>query len=164
MAFTPEDGSIVAGANTYVEVADAVDYAADRGVTLPTGTDGETLLVKAADWVDSFRDRFAGALVSADQEMAWPRFGAYYERFAIASDEIPEVIKRAQIEAAIAIQEDSLTLLPNGTIQPVRREKVGPLETEYDTRGFSGFSPRLSAAEGLLAPLLRGGITRTQRA
>jgi hypothetical protein len=166
MTFTVEDGTIIAGANSYVSLIAARAYALDRGVTLSAvDAELEVTLVQAADWVESYRSRFKGELTSADQEMSWPRAGAYYETIYISSVEIPETLKRAQIEAAIAIQEDDLTILPNGIVKPVRREKVGQLETEYDTRhGNTGFTPRLTAAEGLLAPILSGGMNRTVRA
>lgn len=166
MALVVEDGSIVESANSYISLADARAYALDRGVVLSAvDADLTAILVKAADYVDSFRAQYMGTKVSGDQTMQWPRTGVSVEGFAIDSTAIPALLQAAQVEAAIAITNGA-DLRPVGNAAPVYMEKVGPLETRYDTRGGrSTLVPRVTAVESLLRPLFRfGGKMRPVRA
>ena len=92
------------------------------------------------------------------QERAWPRTGATAYGADIPSTAVPAAVVEASYLAAL--QEDaspgSLSVVVTAAAQ-VKREKVGPIETEYQaTSGDAVISstPLLSAIEGLLAPLL----------
>lgn len=164
MAFTVEDGSGVAGANSYVSVADARSYALDRGLTLPDDALAcEQALVKAADYLDThYENRLQGRPVATDQTMQWPRQYVYVDSRLLSYTAIPARVVAAQIEAAVAITA-GVDLSPSGvTSAPVKRTRVGSLETEYATEGGRGrTSPKVSAVDRLMRPLLRGG-GRTQ--
>lgn len=156
MAFTVEDGTIVAGANSYIALADARTYAADRGLTLPTtDADCQEALVRGADYIDGkYGSLFQGNIVDVDQTMMWPRNRAYLYGWLLPNDEIPTIVKEAQVQAAVALTA-GVELEPAGNSAPVRREKVGALETEYQTSsGRGSIEPRVTAVERLLQPLL----------
>jgi hypothetical protein len=168
MALTVENGSLVAGANSYVSIEDARAYAADRGLSLPDdAAECADVLVRAADYVDSFRSRFVGMTVSADQSMEWPRTGVYIRGRALSQTSVPALLVNAQVEAAVILAA-GIDLMPyNSSSRLVKREKIGPLETEYETTGGGGsIVPRTISVERLLQPLFRGGggPTRTERA
>ncbi len=67
MAIVVEDGTVVAGANSYITRASAIAYAAARGVTLANTTATDAQVVKAFDYLESLRSQFEtiGATLSA---------------------------------------------------------------------------------------------------
>lgn len=159
MAFTVEDGSGLAAANSYVSVADARSYAVDRGLTLPTDALAcEQALVKAADYIDNhYENRLQGRTVSAEQSMQWPRTSVYVDGRLLAYTAVPARVIAAQIEAAVAITAGT-DLSPTMTQAPVKRERIGSLEKEYATDGGRGRTrPSVTAVDRLIRPLLKSG-------
>jgi len=62
MALIIEDGTIVAGADSYATLAVLRAYALKRGVTLSAvDADLEVLAIKAMDYIGSFEDKFQSA-------------------------------------------------------------------------------------------------------
>lgn len=158
MSLVIEDGSIVAGANSYVTVAEIRDYATARGVTLPAdNSDVEILAIKAMDYLESQR-RYKGEKVDIDQTLQWPRAGAYVDGFRIPDDSIPRELRFAQMAAAI--EAKGADLLPNKDGKgAVSSETVGPISVSYATStGSAPTGPSaFSKAWVLLRPLLRVG-------
>lgn len=70
-----EDGSGVTGANTYVDRADAIVYAADRGVTLADDATTDAALLNGMAYLNGLK--FKGFPVSPFQTNAFPRDGIY---------------------------------------------------------------------------------------
>ena len=103
MAIVVEDGSIVSGANSYVSRADAIAYAAARGVTLADSSATDVLLIKSASYLESFRDKFRGVLVTRDQPLAWPRYDAVIEGFGWTESEIPRQVINAQLAVVLEL-------------------------------------------------------------
>lgn len=156
MALVVEDGSIVPGANSYVSDAEFVSYAAERGIDIPVDqTEREQLLIVAADYIDAnYRSSFKGEKVTRDQPMQWPRVEVYIDCFSISSSEIPTELKRAQMEAAIAANEQDIYTNSDGT--SVKKEKLDVLEVEYFQGGSAG-QPVLGKTKDLINPLLKTG-------
>ena len=71
MALTIEDGTGVAGANTYLSEDEFAAYASARGKII-TGS-LEQLIIQAMDYVETLR--FRGQKNSSDQALQWPRAG-----------------------------------------------------------------------------------------
>lgn len=153
---TVEDGTIVAAADTYVEITEFVEYATNYGVTIPDDdVEIESILRRAyiqmagMDWI--------GSPVSGDQSGAWPRFGGYRNGFLVDSGSIPTQIKLGQMALAAEIYADDLDP-PEGRQGAVKSETVGPIKTEYATapnyrarpaasrRSFAHFSGFLNAS------------------
>ena len=120
-----ETGSGSSTSNSYVSAAELATYAADRGITV-TGT-ANLLLIRAMDYIES--KNFVGTKGSKGQALMWPRTGVMLNSYYFASDAIPQLLKDAQIETAIAIG-DGVDPLNNQARQTIK-EKVGSLEVEY---------------------------------
>lgn len=134
MALIVEDGSIVAGANTYVSDATYVAYAASRGYTIgATEAEREIELFNGMDFIESHRDQFKGLKVSQGQDTQWPRYSVYLDGFQLDSNVIPIELKRAQMEASVLSRTTSLT--PSGAIQNVQSESIGELSVSYYSGG-----------------------------
>lgn len=171
MALTIEDGTIVAGANSYVTVAEAVAFAQARGEVFPTlDADVEPLLIGAMDYLEGFRTQFSGSQVEPGvQDLQYPRVDSTVDGLAFPSDKIPKELKYAQMQLAIdkyAIGD----LAPTETGYAVAKEKVDVLEVEYATGGrLSGASapaePSFPKADKWLEPLFgqSGSWLRTVR-
>lgn len=152
MALVIEDGSIVSGANSFVTDTEYVDYAAARGLTIG-GFDGarEIELIKAMDYILSVETRLKGSRVNEIQGLPYPRLNLYVRNFFISSDTIPENAKTSQMEAAAAA--NSQELLNNSTVNDIKREKLGVLESEF-FEGGSWTIERTERVDAALAPLM----------
>lgn len=122
-----------ASADSYGSLAEADAYFAARQTGNWDGSDAskEMALRKAVTYLDNvYRGAWKGLRAAQTQALAWPRYDVIDEDgFVLPVDEIPEVLKRAQFEAADLIAE-GVNL--EATIErPIKREKVGPLEVEY---------------------------------
>ena len=149
MAIIVEDGSIVAGANSYVSEAELTAYATQRGVTLTGGT--EALLIKAMDYLQTLE--YIGDKKTADQPLLWPRRNVTIDGFDVSSEEIPEELKNAQLALAVSIDEGND---PMATIhRKTRKEKVDVLEIEYADNSAS--AAIITSVNRILAKLLSGG-------
>lgn len=165
MAFTVEDGTVVADANSYASVAYFESYFTDRGVdhSAMSNTQKEQALVRATDYVDKrFGRLFRGYRSSSSQELEWPRNDAYDDNDYPLSP-VPKVLKQAVCEYAWrshnlgelapdpALSFNTRDSLGTGTTESASnveslREKVGPIETE--TRFGSSSSSGVRTATG----------------
>lgn len=155
MALIVEDGSIVAGANSYNSVAEIRSYASARGYALPTDdVDVEKLAVQATDYLETFRKRYQGSRTDpANQSLQFPRYGVVLDGYIyVDSNVIPGELKLAHCQATVEAYENDL--LPNGSAK-VKKEKVDVLEVEYQESSLSEVSfPKVDA---LIEPLLKSG-------
>lgn len=166
-----EDGTGVAGAQSYATVAQLDAYAQLRGLSLPsTEEEKERLLILAMDYIEAKTNDFAGERRLATQPLSWPRYGmwifnAYFDDYAI-----PDILIEAQCDiAARSVGIDLLpTILPSGPKGPVTQETVGPVSVSYATpdTNSSPSLPMFPRAEALLSNLLtvRGGMIPTRKA
>lgn len=168
MAFTLEDGTGVVDANSYVDVAFADAYFADRGITAWTGTADlkKTWFIQATDYVEGrFGRRFIGTPTNENQGLHFP----VNDVDELDEDEIPVKLKRAICEYAIRAKTAPLapdpTIDASGVAVVTVGKKLGPLEKTFQVVG-SGvpalFRP-YPAADMLLAGLLipsSGRVTR----
>lgn len=166
MALVIEDGSGVAGADSYVTRAEYIQFSLDYyGATVADDDAADVDLRKAFAWLNG--QSWKGTKTyGRSQTGAWPRTGVKdCEGIAIASDEIPTEVKQAQMELAYAERVSPGTLTPAGSVRDalVSREKVDVIEVEYD---LSTMTPenallyaqvRVEAAMRLLGCFLSGG-------
>lgn len=156
MSLIIEDGTIVAGAVSYVTAAEARAWAAKRGVTL-SADDAvlEPLLVKACDYLQSIEGNYRGSRVDDAQPLAWPRQKVYLfgNTTAIAVTYVPQQLKDAQCQ--LAIDAGSRDLQPTGDGREVLMKQVDVLVTQYARSGSGVNRPILDKAMGILSPLLR---------
>lgn len=129
--FVVEDGTIVAGANSYstVEFADSYssDYGAPTAWTSSTTAQKEEALRLGTRDIDAlFEERFIGSRADEDQSLAWPRIYAYdRDGFAIASDVVPTVIKNITVLAAIARRRGDVVVPEVTSSGDIASESVG---------------------------------------
>lgn len=126
MALIVEDGTIVTGADSYVSRADAITYAANRGVTLANTDATDIIIRKACDYVESFAARFKGTQVERDQPLSWPREGANIEGWDWGGDEIPRQVIAAQLAVIIEV---------NAGVDPYNPTPVAGQVTEKTVHG-----------------------------
>jgi len=146
MSLIVEDGSGLPNSESYISVSDADTYHSNRGNTdwaALTTTQKEQLLRGATDYmVAVYRLRWDGYRYVNTQALDWPRIyvpvrdicsvNAYPEY--VDFDIVPTLVKNACAE--LALKANTETLLDDQG-QVTIREKVGPIEVEYDK-----FSPQ----------------------
>lgn len=171
MSLIIEDGTIVAGADSFATAAELVTYAANYGITIPaTEPEQEVLLRRAALQMSALS--WKGSIVSAIQSLSWPRRDVYIgagsgliwnrpsticNDYLVPQNAIPSQIKAGQMALCAEIYADDL--VPADTKQgPVTSEKVGPLSTTYGEakswvtkpaatrQSYAQFGPYLQAA------------------
>jgi hypothetical protein len=154
VALTIEDGTGVAGANSYISVVDAQAYATARGISV---TVTEALLLKAMDYIEALRGEFQGTKVEGTNALQWPREGAQLDGYDIDDDEIPDILPQAQ--AQLACDAYTYTLLPVSDGREVVAESVaGAVSVQYAQSGDTAPQPHFAAARALLDPLLKSAV------
>ena len=164
MTIIVEDGTVVAGAESYATVAYADTYHSNFGnsawASLITATKEQYLRRATQYMLQRYRKQWNGYRKDAVQVLDWPRSFVYTQPFVhgavgaypfLVSDIIvPEEVKVACVE--LALKASTATLMPD-TTQQIKREKIGPIETEYSE--FSQQSPQFRAIDALLSIYLR---------
>lgn len=129
MSLVIEDGSIVAGAESFATAAELVTYATNFGRTIPSDTiTQEALLRRAALQMSAMS--WKGGLVNELQALSWPRYDVYRDNWLVPSNSIPAQIKAGQMALATEIHADDVAP-PELKTGAVESEKVGPISTTY---------------------------------
>lgn len=133
MAFIVEDGTIVANANAYIDIAFANEYFTDRGNNAWIGDDSvkQIAIIKATDYIDTMYD-FKGFLVSKDQSLKFPRLINCYK-----DNEIPLRLKKACCEYAVRALENGVLITDptyDASGRNIKRvkQKLDTLESETE--------------------------------
>lgn len=165
MAFLVEDGSGVAGANSYATEAVFESYCDDRGIT-PADGDVEPALVRATQWIDStYRSRFQGQRVKLrEQGLEWPRYGvADSNGFFVPYTAVPVEIIRATCEAAIRELAEAGSLAPDlDRAGNIKELAAGSVRVVYGTNATA--QTTFQIIDGILAGLLGAANQFTARA
>ena len=151
MALIVEDGTGLADATSFVSRAEYVAYGAARGVTIADADASDVDLVKAMDFI--LTKCFRGVVTVATQALPFPRHVEdFYGVLEFPNDAVPTPIKRAQMDAALAVR-DGIDLTPNvsASSSSIKREKIGPIDTEYETT-MANDAPTLPAIAAALRP------------
>ena len=149
MTIVVEDGTIVDGANSYVDTSDLIAFAAARGVTLVT--DEEVLLIKAMDFIESLQ--YKGTKSTAEQPLQWPRNGVSVDGYPIDNNVVPVDLQNGLMQCAIAIDQGNDPL--QDSAPGVKRKKVDVIEIEYQPGASSAtFNQKILKS---LWKLLAGG-------
>lgn len=163
MAFTVEDGTGKADANSYITIAFADSYFLDRAVAAWTGADSvkQAALIKATDFIDArWGKKFLGVKqFPTVQALQFPRTGKDNDGNAM-DDLVPVAVQKACAEYALRALSGELA--PDPTVDASGRQvlssrrKVGPIETEtsYSTASVTGIRP-YPAADMLLRSVVR---------
>lgn len=135
--FTPEDGTGLANANSYVDIAFADQYFLDRAITTWTGADTvkQSALVRATDYVEGrFGEKFIGCKFSETQALFFPTDGGMTD--PTTGDKVPDPVPVKLLKAICeyAMRALTITLAPDpvtdATGQRVQSttEQVGPIQ------------------------------------
>lgn len=157
MSLIVEDGSIVAGADSYVSLSDARALAAKYGWELPADdTEAEQALRNGAGYVGLQEPAMCGSRVSAVQELAYPRKNVRLYGFPVTVDSVPSRVIRAQVAAAVEYGAGT-DVRASSDGRAVSMERVeGAVTVEYFNNGNNGSSVVITSAMDALAPLLCG--------
>jgi hypothetical protein len=160
MAIIVEDGTGKTDSNSYVSEAEFTTYANNRGLS-NTGSIS-TLLFTSMDYIE--QQCFKGLKNTQDQALQWPRSSAWLDGFLLPNDEIPTLLKEAQIEVALGVDAGNNPLETQD--RATKKEKVDVIEVEYmdgarDTTYLAAAEAKLSkllafGARGLSAVAIRG--------
>ena len=148
MAFTVEDGSIVDGANSYVDLAYADSFHTDRANAAWVGEDSvkEAALIKATDYIEQvYQGRWLGDVDAVAQSLSFPR--------TTDSGVIPDRLKQAVCVLALEALVSDLNPVQD---RAVKREKIDVIEVEYMDNAKAGKAR--PAIDGLLRPYLAGSV------
>ena len=156
-----ENGSIIAGANTYVTIGEYIAYAASLGITVEDNDASKVQLIAAAIYIDSKESQLYGDMVEKTQPLSYPRNNLTdLQNFTWGNDEIPTLVKKCQMSLALDINagEDLYNLSQSGSVG-VKRERVeGAVEVEYAIADSMRIA-RNSRSSSLLAALMKNGGT-----
>jgi len=144
-----EDGSQVAGANSYISESFLATYAEDRGITLTQAA--SALIYRSMSYIET--RSYQGNKVSETQSLQWPRNDVYIDDFLFPSDMIPIELQNAQAETCLSIDQGNDPAAT--TDRAVKREKVDVLEVEYMDNASS--KPTYTSINIWLDKLLQGG-------
>ena len=160
-----EDGSIVAGANTYGTLDGLQQYAVNQGVDLTSMT-SDTLTVfmfKAIQYLNSFENQYIGQRLSHTQSLSWPR--KIWNKFStvdIAS--IPTTLVLAQYQLVLE-QVAGNELMPTITdAGNLKKSIIGPITKEYFAPNIAGpaGAATFTLVNSYLALLLRFGAGKVR--
>lgn len=156
MALVIEDGSLVAGANSFISRADYITQAAEIGVTIADAAAADIELVKAAQFIASHEDNLKGYKVNRDQAMSFPRHNLYIDGFWWEYTEIPTQVIDLQVAIALEINSGIDPYNPPvNTERATRRERIeGAVEVEYFGKDGDAITNRRSKTISLLYSLL----------
>jgi len=153
---TVETGTGLPNAESYASVAAADSRCAALGVTdwaARTTPEKEVALRRATQFmVANYRSRWAGRRVYQTQALDWPRYDVCVDDFVVVSNTVPVEVANACIDLAVraARGEELMPDLEIGNNQ-IKRDKTGPLETEYFENNTDAAS-RFVAIDAALAP------------
>lgn len=160
MALIVEDGTGMATAEAYVSLADANTRHTAMGNAAWTGADSvkEAAIRRATAYMEqAYRNRWKGTRLFREQALSWPRYGAEADGWVIPSTEVPADVANACADLALRALADDLNADQS---RAVKREKVGPLETEY--ADYAPLGVQFRAVDMALSAYLKGGAAMAQ--
>lgn len=175
MALIVETGMIIAGAESYVYLADGDLYHLNNNNgawAAATTAAREAALRKGTRYVDSaYRLRWKGERVNYQaQALEWPRLNvdlndrrpvagfAYGLNSWVPFDQIPQRLKDATCEAALRALAGPLLSDVDLT---TAKKKIGPIETTFTATEINTIYPEIDALlSGLLLPAGQGNLSR----
>lgn len=157
MALVVEDGSVVAGADSYLSLADARTLAAKYGYVLPeVDAEAEAALRNGAIYVGLQEPALCGKRVSAAQSLSFPRTGISLYGFPVANNVIPDQVKLAQLIAGAEYGSGAaVRASSDGRVTTMERVE-GAVTVQYANNGNTGATITITAAMDALRPLLCG--------
>lgn len=165
MSLVVEDGTMVAGAESFASVAAADAYLAARGVTAwaALGTPAkEQALRKATDYMEQFyRLNWKGWRLDADQALSWPRSNVELDdapyMTLVEQTEVPDGVVNACIELASRASTETLA---GDLTRGKSSVTIGPISTTYD-RADPQYK-RFRVVDAMVQPYLKNSSTNVR--
>lgn len=149
-----EDGTGKVDAEAFATVEEADTRLASLGLTnwaILSEPEKEQALRRAAQFMEQrWRLRWKGVRYSGTQALAWPRANVIAEGYLYPFDAVPTAVRHANIDLALCAAAGDLTPDPKPI---VIRQKLGPLEREYDPKSLQ--RPRFTGITLMIAPFLK---------
>jgi len=155
MTLIIEDGTNVAGANSYATLTTIRAYAVARGVTTLSAVDAtlEAQVMKAMDYIEAQRSKYQGEqtykTATVAQALQWPRKNVLIDCIALDDATIPQELIDAEGELTIQIAA-GVELYPTTTGNFVIREKIDVIDTSYSEKIGTSSQPNLPSVDRLL--------------
>jgi hypothetical protein len=128
-----ETGQGLPDANSYIDIADAEIYlpstVLDKFQALSPEEQIDCLII-ASLFID-FSFNWAGQQKTLEQGLSWPRLNVFFQSHKVPDDYIPNQIKRACTMAISLITQFGTGVFQDTAELQVKKEKLGPFETEY---------------------------------
>lgn len=153
-----EDGSNVANANSYVDLAFAREFAESRGLELPTDDNELSVqILRSMDFIESYRSQYQGSKTNCDQALQFPREDLCIDDCEVANNVIPLILKQAVVMGA-SFEFGGESLQVNSDGREVASERVeGAVSVSYFQNGQSSGQTFFKAIDSLISPLFRSG-------
>ena len=158
MAIIVEDGSIVAGANSYVTRAEYIAYALERGIVIADAVDADVELIKAAQYIDSLERQLMGSRVTRDQGLAFPRYDVFIDDWNWAHTEIPRQVLLAQLGVALDIHAGLDPYNPATNLPVIEEQISGAVTVKYASPTSFKISSESTTAALIASLKKRGGL------
>jgi hypothetical protein len=160
LVLTIEDGTVVADADSFIDLFDARTLALNIGLTLPVDdTEAEVKLRQGYLNLLQRERTLQGSRISAIQTGIFPRSNVMSNCFNIDSDAIPSGVILAQLYATDAITSGTET---NGTQTGERLKSFNVVQTTYSETYQDGSSqstnPSIQGVYNALYPLTKAGF------
>lgn len=128
MTIIVEDGSVVAGANSYITLEQYRTWANQRGfVSEESDAVLKRHILRAMDYFEQLL--FIGNKANENQPLQWPRTEALIDGYYADATEIPSQVKRALYEAVKVEADGNSQLLTQD--RRTSRERIGDIEVVY---------------------------------
>ncbi len=153
-----EDGSIVAGANSFMSLAEARAAVEQYGLTLAADDDTASAQLTQAyhQLKRSYQSRLKGSLVSQEQTGIFPRDNVEANGFTVASDSIPGDVINAQLAYADSINRGA-DMNQTASAQEVQSKSLdGVGSTTYKAGSSKRTTPLVPAVTQWLQPYMQG--------
>lgn len=144
--------ALTVGTNSYISVADANSYFADRMNSAVW--DGATAvglkdkaLIQATQIIDN--QKFIGLRTNPVQDLAFPRFGIYIDNVLVDSTVIPKRVKDATCELAIWVLQSDFTTPDE--LAGFSSVQLGPIKVDTKSTSAKQLPPMVV---GLLRPFI----------
>ena len=143
MTLIVEDGSCVAGANTYVSLAEFKTWADARLINYNSDSHVNAYILRAMDYIEDLS--FIGFKETETQALQWPRVNVVIDGFGLDASTIPDELKVAVYEAVKTVIDGDSKQDPID--RQVVSESVDVISITYkDTAGQQRQTPELTRA------------------
>lgn len=161
-----EDGSNVAGANSYASVETVRKFCTDRGLSVSDSDDEVAqMILLGMDYLEAKEDQFKGYRSYDEQSLAWPRANIRLGRVDLNEYKIPKGVVNALCQLTVEATALDGDLTPSQTTYAIKQEVLGPMSTTYavDTINANApFAPVFSKVNAFLRPFIMS-INRAYR-